>query len=436
MSLWQALLEEYSQSSLDTSRVVVVGDAQDGKRSLIGRFKGKDMKDVPEYFGLGYGYVDVIGKVPKSEEDQKSRVEFYSVSGQEHAQLLSLALPTPQSLNGATAIVILDLSRPWAVMERLRTWLDILAAHISQLTSSSAEGEAIKAQNKAKLESYLNDFNRSGMQVVMPGSPKLKASMKTLAEMEPSKLEKFIGIPLMIIGTKVDLLDRVLSQDATRTPQQAQHACNFVQGNIRKVAISYGASVTFTSCIPQRPTNCKLLLEYIGHRVCGFSLPESSKNLVASSLDCFVPAGADSVELINMLTVQNAMPTSYHDVTSPTSVPATEITLDVPFDKVIIPEVNTNIEPPLEIPPVDHIAWLKQKKDTLTADTTGTRIGSAMSPPRVRLDPTLGRQQSGVGFGGHEKTSEPIERKAEMFFATMTKQHQAQRDSTLKTVKK
>lgn len=124
-----------------------------------------------------------------------------------------------------------------------------------------------------------------------------------------------------------------------------------------------------------------------------------------------------------MLPVEKAMPTAYHDGST-----TSEITLDVPFDKVIIPELSERIEPGLEVPPVDHVVWLKQKKD-LSFDAATTRLSSgAVSPSLMKTRVTHGPgDAAGRGVTTSDKPSEPIERKAEMFFQTMQNQHSKKR---------
>eukprot|EP00760_Papus_ankaliazontas_P035268 PhM_4_TR7719/c0_g1_i1/m.89918/K10416/DYNC1LI, DNCLI; dynein light intermediate chain 1, cytosolic len=438
MSMWESLVQEFSSSSslsVDCKRVIVLGEAQDGKRTLLGRFKNnKDTKELPEFFGMGYSYVDLSGKMAAAsasaaststtddDEVTRGRVEFVAISGGDHAQLLQLALPDASHLPHTHAMIVVDLSRPWSVLDTINNWVDMLHTHIQSIVKTPEDEDVVASCRKA-FNTYISDFNRSGMNVVMPGSPRLKASNKTLSEFErPSSTEtEFIGVPLFIVGTKVDMMDRALSADASRTPQQTLHASNFVQGHVRRLALKYAASVAFTSSLPSRPTNCRALLDYIGHRVLGFTLPESATTLTATQ-ECFVPAGTDSAELLSMLTVQHAMPTSSQDAVG-------DITLDVPFDKVIQAEIDvTNIEPPIDVAPIEHNQWLKQKKDLLSGASSssggavdGTGRLSAASPSRGTR--AVGGDYRPGGGSSSSASSEPIEKKAELFFASMSKQH-------------
>ena len=100
-----------------------------------------------------------------------------------------------------------------------------------------------------------------------------------------------LGIPIVICCNKTDYL-----QHGKKSLVLQEHL-DFIQMNIRRHALLYGATVLFTSATQN--TNLNILYQYQMHRVYDFPFPFKSQ--IDEKDTIFVPSGFDSLDLINSL---------------------------------------------------------------------------------------------------------------------------------------
>lgn len=62
-----------------------------------------------------------------------------------HRHLLDFALKK-DSLHNTLVAIVVDLSRPWAVMESLEKWADVVSSHISSLKVSPEDMSKMESE--------------------------------------------------------------------------------------------------------------------------------------------------------------------------------------------------------------------------------------------------------------------------------------------------
>lgn len=194
--------------------------------------------------------------------------------------------------------------------------------------------------------------------------------------LDPSVLSHNLGVPLVVVGTKSDSMAQVEKDLGLKE----EHS-DFVQRQIRKFCLKYGAALVYTSSKEDR--NCTLLHQYIVHRAYGglsFKVPAS----VVERDAVFIPAGWDSDKKINIL--------SEHMKT---------IDPDAPFDKVIQPPASANgTTEAKEITANDDQIFLQQLQVML--QRTPSKTPQTKAPPPAATS-SAGHKRTNSKEGGDGK---------------------------------
>lgn len=87
--------------------------------------------------------------------DLLSRTHIWTLEGDVgHAPLLDFAL-NEQNLSKSMAIVVLDFSQPWTLVESFEKWLKVLENHIEVLKTKLGPGEFSELQKRSTQCSFL-----------------------------------------------------------------------------------------------------------------------------------------------------------------------------------------------------------------------------------------------------------------------------------------
>ncbi|VDD82625.1 unnamed protein product [Mesocestoides corti] len=177
---------------------------------------------------------------------------------------------------------------------------------------------------------------------------KKKAATSALAELPitPGALVNNLGIPIVVVVTKTDVMDN-LERDHGISEEQF----DLIQMHIRRFCLSYGASLIYVSA--KNGKNCGLLSSYLQHRIYGFPFTQNAYVIDKDSV--FIPAGWDSLNKISLLE-QNL--TKYR--------PGDEFTVVIPRPEKASATVNT--EP--EVCAMDEQRFLSRLYTNLQRDAT------------------------------------------------------------------
>jgi dynein light intermediate chain 1 len=188
--------------------------------------------------------------------------------------LLELALPASRLLN-STVLVVLDLARPWSLMLQLNTAVEFLNTYLRTLPSELLQ------QGRAAVERRFQTYAEPGTAAPTGDLPPLPAGV----------CEESLGVPLLVVVNKSDLLGQLSSELGYR----ADH-WEFIQTALRRWCLARGAGLVFAS--GRKALNVALLGRYLRHVGLGAALPDAAQ--LAEKELLFVPAGWDSAARIEM----------------------------------------------------------------------------------------------------------------------------------------
>ena len=72
-----------------------------------------------------------------------------------HKNLLQYAL-TVKSINNAVIVQVVDISRPWTIMESLHSWTEVLREHIHSLKLPPKELNEMEERSKLSMLAYMH----------------------------------------------------------------------------------------------------------------------------------------------------------------------------------------------------------------------------------------------------------------------------------------
>ncbi|CAH3153832.1 unnamed protein product [Porites lobata] len=285
--LWSSILSDVSSSASrklpSNKSIVLLGYDGSGKTTLISKLRGKE-DEISKGHGLEYTYLDVHDE----ERDDSTRLGVWILDGDPlHKNLLQYAL-TPKCINNTLVVQVVDMSRPWTIMESLHSWTEVLREHIHSLKLPPKELNEMEERIVRHFQEYLEpdetveDRRRSG----------IKDEDKVLLPLDENVLSDNLGLPMVVVLTKTDCMS-ALEKDR----DYREEHFDFIQQHVRRHCLKYGASLFYTSVKENK--NCSLLYKYLVHRIYG--LPFNSPALVVDKESVFIPAGWDSVKKINIL---------------------------------------------------------------------------------------------------------------------------------------
>eukprot|EP01006_Ploeotia_vitrea_P041417 TRINITY_DN66525_c7_g10_i1.p1 TRINITY_DN66525_c7_g10~~TRINITY_DN66525_c7_g10_i1.p1 ORF type:complete len:542 (+),score=80.43 TRINITY_DN66525_c7_g10_i1:61-1686(+) len=329
-SLWEELLKQYvgnDNPERHDCNVVVLGNQSSGVRSLLARMAGKDIDDAYQGFALEYETFDISN--PDDRNDSSYRINLWHLETPDHSDLLKVALP-PDALGHSLVVLVTDLSNPTTVMEHVDSWSDKLREHVRECMEEKTPAEKAELEDKvlqhlAQVQKELKDKQQNAQdakppkrrrqrsaslfskqmnaikqeETIMNGQKQADAELLT-AEMAPGLLTNNFGLPIVVVGTKSDLMvdaTKAACKDLNSSEANARHLLNFMQAHLRTWCLANGASLVFTSA--KMDTGIDTLMDYIKSRAFGF--PFEQELMTTNPENVFVPFGFDSLERIGLL---------------------------------------------------------------------------------------------------------------------------------------
>jgi len=152
---WQDLLEKsasigWGTSKMRNSTLVVVGDRQSGKSSVLNKFANRvtDTKNSSEFI-LDYSYINATNRFNLDKDEVASRMKVWQLDDRNHWSLLAKLL-SPSDLTNAAFVITVDLSKPWDIVSSLEKWIDVLK-QVSEKVASQSTAEQQKDMKKKNL---------------------------------------------------------------------------------------------------------------------------------------------------------------------------------------------------------------------------------------------------------------------------------------------
>lgn len=169
--LWSSILDSVSSSrSIPSKQIIVLGEPSSGKSTIAAALlqKGKDEKEDPTDFSIGYDWADVRdeeGNVLSTCHklfdvlitlsrfiDTLARLSIYTVpsSSNSYLSLLPHFVPPRASLTHTAVVVVLDWTKPWTFIEQLQIWLRWIDVWVKG--DGSRELDVVKEENRERRE--------------------------------------------------------------------------------------------------------------------------------------------------------------------------------------------------------------------------------------------------------------------------------------------
>lgn len=177
----------------------------------------------------------------------------------------------------------MDWAQPWTFLNDLHTWIEIWHEKLGKVLSSLPLDD--QDQMVHNIERYLRRYKDPTEE------NKEKVIDETMSEipLPEGVLQVNLGVPVIIICCKSDL---IWSVDKNR--DQCERILDFTLKTLREFAVTYGASIIYTSS--KTGTNVNALYQYVVHRLYGFKFNHRAQIIDRENI--FVPAGWDSPNLI------------------------------------------------------------------------------------------------------------------------------------------
>ncbi|PAA90697.1 hypothetical protein BOX15_Mlig011192g1 [Macrostomum lignano] len=327
--LWSKILEEVQtnaqlKQSGQRCSLLMLGDIGSGKTALVSRLRGGD--DNPRRgHGLEYHCLEVsaadtsgagsVGGVGGVSIEGDTRLGVWVLDGDpRHQNLLRFALPKA-AYQHTLAVLVGSAEAPWALLDSLQQWADILNRHVDRLGLDPDEVKEARESLVRQFVDYaepevegVDGAGNATSPVAAPTPPQplvvdaghlrrpgAAAANPLHPPADPDKVALPLpdgvftcnsGVPLVVVITKADLMAGSLERDFDYKEEQF----DYLQYHLRMFCLKYGAALVYTSAREDR--NCSLLRQYLLHRVYGLPCQQPAYVL---ERDCvFVPAGWDS----------------------------------------------------------------------------------------------------------------------------------------------
>lgn len=309
--LWNEILSSASSSSpgsSDPKTLVVLGDDSSGKEALIDSLR-RSGSEPSTHVALEYTYIDPFG--PEDEGELAPRLNVWKLNGVEHKHVLKFAL-NPKVFTSTMALIVVDFSKPWAFLNSLTQWMQVLEEQILAVYDECPETGLDSQHQQAQtrwFQNYVEPAKDEGgsKHSFAQDSSLLAGGDDILLPLGEGTLTTNLGIPIVIACNKSDLMNTL-----EKNFEYQDSDFEYIQQNLRKLALQYGATLVYTSTKTGKGVD--VLSDYVAHRLLGTQFSTRAQVLDKDML--FVPAGYDSLERITVLNDHTKTGT-YEEVIAP-----------------------------------------------------------------------------------------------------------------------
>ncbi|KAI9190378.1 hypothetical protein H9P43_001812 [Blastocladiella emersonii ATCC 22665] len=189
--IWSGILRATSASkSLPCKKVLVLGDAQSGKSTLIQRFgalgyagDAQDRTGPSTDLALSYSYADLKDE---ENEDILARLGVFQLASPHKAYRQLLALDR-QKLSDLMAVVVLDWTKPWLWLDQLHEWFETLETIVSNVVEDEDNLDKQRAALRQQQRVQQRRANGQSLRRDPPGS-RMSTATSTIPE-DPSDVD-------------------------------------------------------------------------------------------------------------------------------------------------------------------------------------------------------------------------------------------------------
>lgn len=145
--IWSSILQQVQKTATNklpsNKSILVLGDNDSGKTSLIAKMQGMDT--TCKGSGLEYHYLMVRDEYL----DERTQCGVWILDGnyQWKRDLLKFAL-NAENFADTTILLLVSMTKPWDIMNSLQHWVEVLEAHIKSLNLDPKVLENFREQSK------------------------------------------------------------------------------------------------------------------------------------------------------------------------------------------------------------------------------------------------------------------------------------------------
>uniref|UniRef100_A0A671MKF4 Dynein light intermediate chain n=1 Tax=Sinocyclocheilus anshuiensis TaxID=1608454 RepID=A0A671MKF4_9TELE len=340
-NLWSSILSEVStrsSSKLPSGKnILLFGEDGSGKTTLMTKLQGAEHSKKGR--GLEYLYLNVQDE----DRDDLTRCGVWILDGDlYHKGLLKFAV-TAESLKDSLAVFVVDMSRPWTIMESLQKWTSVLREHVDKLKIPPEEMKEMEQRSKSCFALRCSSTN------------------------------------ILVLACRGPTIQVCLWCDAVSVLEKGhdykEEHFDFIQSHIRRFCLQYGAGLIYSSVKEEK--NMGLLYKYMVHKIYDFQF--TTPALVVEKDAVFIPSGWDNDKKIAIL----------HEN-------FTTVRPEDPFEDFITKPPVRKLVHDKEISAEDEQVFLMKQQSLLakqpTTPTRGTespaRTASGLPRPTGRTGPT------------------------------------------------
>ncbi|TPX56278.1 hypothetical protein PhCBS80983_g04674 [Powellomyces hirtus] len=252
VGIWDSILKSVASSkAIQTKNVLVVGDAQAGKSTIINAIRQQKVGDKPSEqdaineteLALSYSYMDVSDE---ENEDVLARAGFYHLaSDTAFGNLFRFALDA-DNLGECIVLIVMDWTKPWDFLRTLEDWLRVLEREVLKQTAGHP---GLLEEMQDRVEAYWRAYHSPTD--TTDGS----SGFTNPATHAASTSKHSITLPLGRDATAILERDRGYKEEQF----------DFIQQSLRTICLQYGSALFYTST--HHPDTLDTLRSYVLDRM-------------------------------------------------------------------------------------------------------------------------------------------------------------------------
>ncbi|CAI2173279.1 16252_t:CDS:2 [Funneliformis geosporum] len=334
--IWSSILQGVASSKIvPTKSLLILGDRDSGKSTLIRQLKGEEDEEVYEGLNangtmsksvgtgtddpptndkrsnsdlaLSYTFIEVKDD---DAEDTLARLGLYQLAGSfdSYQPLLRFALNS-STLPHSLVVIVLDWARPWTFIETLQKWIKFVELGIECVKKEGnigskdgwTKGKAVVNELKELLEKFIQKYSEPD--VANPNTTVNSEEDDVALPLGQGVLTTNLAVPLVVVCTKSDNVSNL-----ERELDYKEDQFDYIQQTLRTICLKYGAGLFYTTT--RQPQTFVNLRKYILHRLLGSKSSSSDTksaytfNIKAHVVErdtVLVPTGWDSWGKIKVL---------------------------------------------------------------------------------------------------------------------------------------
>ena len=247
-NIWQEILKQANtQKDLEESHLFIFGDKNTGKKSIIKGINkelclNKENEDRTQLssddnnskFALVDGKFLKIKKVNDTDNEILGKMHVWLINSFLTKDIFDTVFK-PEFLSKTACMIVVDLSRPWEIIDTLKKWCSYIYDNFSRLMLKFP----LDKQNEMRknVEEYLKLYEEvlldEDQNPKLPEKPSEETTnLKLEMPLKEGLLKVNIGVPIIIVVNKSEIVNQ------TGERKKFEEDSEFIQKHIRQFALN------------------------------------------------------------------------------------------------------------------------------------------------------------------------------------------------------